>query len=73
MIEIRKRDGESMTSALFRFTKRVQQTGVLKESKKRRFRARPANRNRRRASAIRRESIKKEILRERKAGTYTRK
>jgi len=73
MIEIRKRGGESTTSAIFRFTKRVQQTGVLKEAKRRRFRARVANRNRRRVSALRRERMRKEYIAERKAGTIVKK
>lgn len=37
MIDIKKKDGESPNSMIFRFIKKVQQSGVLKEAKKRKF------------------------------------
>ena len=53
---------------LFRFSKKVKQSGVLKESKKRRFRARPVNRRKKRLSAKHREEKKAEIKKARKMG-----
>lgn len=49
---ITKREGESSTSLIYRFTKKVQQSGVLKEIRKRRFSARGANRTKRRYLAL---------------------
>lgn len=68
MIEIRKKEGESPASHLFRFTKKVQQSGVLKEAKKRKFRKRPANKRQRRLSALYKEVKAREIKKARKMG-----
>ncbi len=67
-IEVRKKEGESANALLFRFTKKIKRSGVLKESKKRRFRARPVNRRKRRLSAKHRDDRKKEMERLRKLG-----
>ena len=68
MAEVKKREGESTNSLIFRFIKRVKQTGVLFESKKRRFRSRPQNRLKRKLSALHREVRKKEMETARKMG-----
>jgi len=68
MIEIKKKEGESPTSHLYRFTKKVQQSGVLKESKKRKFLKRTINKRQRRLSALNREQKKQEFKRARKLG-----
>ena len=68
-IEVKKREGESASALLFRFTKKVQRSGVLKEAKKRRFRGRPQNRRRVKLSALYREQKKKEFLKAKKLGT----
>ncbi len=52
MVEVRRRKGESGGALMFRFTRRIQQSGVLKEAKKRRFYDRTPNRAARRRSAI---------------------
>lgn len=49
---IRKKEGESPNSMIFRFTKKVQQSGVLREVKSRRFTVRAKSKNKRRSSAI---------------------
>jgi ribosomal protein S21 len=67
-IEVRKKEGESASTMIYRFTKRIQHSGVLKEAKKRRFSRRPINRNKRRLSALHRETKKKEVERMRKLG-----
>ncbi len=68
MAEVKKREGESTTSLIYRFIKRVQQTGVLRESKKRRFHSRTQNRLKRKLSALHREVKKKEMEIARKLG-----
>ncbi len=68
MIETRKKEGESVSALFFRFSRRVKRSGVLKESKSRRFRKRPTSRVKRRISAIHRETKKQEIERMKKAG-----
>ncbi len=67
-IEVKKRENESPSALIYRFIKRVQQTGVLREAKKRRFHKRSQNRLKRRVSALHREEKKREIEHARKMG-----
>ncbi len=69
-INAKKRDGESVSSLVYRFTKRVQQSGVLKEARARRFNKRVANRHGRRVSALHRERKQAEIRQKRKLGVF---
>lgn len=68
MIEIKKKEGESSSSTLFRFTKRVRQSGVLAELRRRRFKSRTENRRKRRISAIYRTKKRTEMARLKKLG-----
>jgi ribosomal protein S21 len=68
MIDIKKKEGESSNSLLFRFSKKVRQSGVLAEVRKRRFRARAVNRRTRRLSAVFRTAKKAEMARMKKLG-----
>ena len=68
MVGVRKKEGESAGLLLFRFSRKIKQSGVLKEAKKRRFRARPVNRRKNRLSAIHRANKKTELERLRKLG-----
>ncbi len=68
MIEAKKRENESASSLLFRFSKRVRRSGVSLEVRKRRFRARPVTRRRRQLSAIYRSTKQKELSRAKKFG-----
>lgn len=68
MIEIRKKENENTASMLYRFSKKVQQSGVLKEAKKRRFRGRPQNLLKRKLKALYRSQKKKEVARAKKLG-----
>lgn len=65
MIEVKKRDNESTESLLRRFSKRVQQSGVLLRAKKRRFYEAPKNKRAQRDDALRRKGIReqRDILR----------
>jgi len=67
-IEVKRRKNESPTTLIYRFIKRVQQTGVLRESKKRRFQDRSPNRLKRKLSALHRDAKKKEFERLKKLG-----
>jgi len=52
MITVRKRKGEHFSALLYRFNKRVRQSGILLEAKKNRFFTRKENKNQRRKSAL---------------------
>ncbi len=67
-IEVRKKKGENVNSLIFRFNKRVKQSGVLKETKKRRFKSRDVNKNKKRSSALYRSKRQEEIARLKKYG-----
>lgn len=67
-MEIRKREGESVSSMIYRFTKKTQQSGILKEAKKRRFYERPKSRIKRKLSALHRVQKKAEYERAKKLG-----
>lgn len=60
MLEVKKKEHESVDSLLRRFHRKVQQSGLLIEAKKIRFYERPKNKRRRRDDAIRRTGIRKE-------------
>ena len=65
MVEVRRKDGESVESLLRRFTKRVQQSGVLLRAKRARFYEPDKTKREVREDALRRKSIRerKEYLR----------
>ncbi|MFH0853034.1 MAG: 30S ribosomal protein S21 [bacterium] len=65
MVEVKKKDGESLEGMLRRFTKKVQQSGVLIRAKKSRYYEPPKSKRAIKESAIRRRSIKdrNELLR----------
>jgi ribosomal protein S21 len=67
-VEIKKREGESVSSLIYRFTKKVQHSGVLREVKRRRFRARAVSRVKRKSSALHRVTKRAEIERSKKLG-----
>jgi ribosomal protein S21 len=68
MIEAHKKEGESSSSLLYRFSKKVKQSGVLREARKRRFRGRTVNRRKRRISAQYRAGKRQELDRLKKLG-----
>ncbi len=71
MVTVKKRENESSSALIYRFTKRAQQTGVIKEAKKRRFFKREVSRIKRRSSAIHRAGKRAEYVRAKKLGVYT--
>lgn len=60
MVEVRKRDNESTESLLRRFSRVVQQSGVLLQAKKVRFHTRKKGRRQAREEAIRRAHLQAE-------------
>lgn len=68
MVEVKKRDGESVEALLRRFTKRVQQSGVLIRAKKSRFYNAPKTKREQRAEAQRRSIIREQREHLRKLG-----
>jgi ribosomal protein S21 len=67
-IKAKQEEGESVGSLIYRFNRKVKQSGILREFRNRRFRIRPVNRNRRRASALRRVEKREQIEQARKLG-----
>lgn len=68
MIEIRKKEGETVGSFLFRFNKRIKHSGVLKEMRKRKNRRRVENDTKRHATALYRVEKQTAIQHERRYG-----
>ena len=58
MIELRKKDKETSTNLLRRFTKKVRQSGVLMKARKNMFRQRVKNKRKIKESALRRNKLK---------------
>ncbi len=69
-MEIKRREGESTSAFLYRFSKKVQQSGILREAKKRKNKRRPESKYKKRLSALHREQKKKEIEKAKKMGTF---
>jgi len=65
---VKKKEGESGNSLIYRFTKRIQQSGVLRESKKRRFTSRRPNATKIKESKLYRLGKTAEIERSRRLG-----
>lgn len=69
LMEIKRREGEHASAFLYRFSKKMQQSGILIEAKKRKRKNRSISKSKRRSSAIHREQKKKEVDKARKMGT----
>ncbi|PIR87712.1 MAG: hypothetical protein COU10_03210 [Candidatus Harrisonbacteria bacterium CG10_big_fil_rev_8_21_14_0_10_45_28] len=69
MISVKKRKGESANSLMYRFNKKMRQSGVVKESRSRRFTTRDLSKTKRRQSALHREEKKLDYLKKKKLGT----
>lgn len=68
-MELKRREGEAINAFLYRFSKKIQQSGILREVKKRKFKNRPTSKIKRRISALYRGQKKKEIEKMKKMGT----
>ena len=67
-VEVKKRGGESASTLLYRFSKKIRQSGVIKEFRKRKFHERTHGKRERRISALHREQKKAEVGRLKKLG-----
>ena len=68
MIEVKRKEGESPSALLARFSRRMKRSGVLKEANKRRFHDRPANKRKKRLSALHRNAKRVQYQKMRKLG-----
>ncbi len=59
-IEVRKKDRESTGSLLRRFSRRVQQSGVLLHARRARFFEKPKTKRQMKESALRRQELRKQ-------------
>lgn len=60
MVEVKKKESESLSSLLRRFNRKVQQSGILLEARKARFYDKPKSKRELKESAKRRVKIVKE-------------
>jgi ribosomal protein S21 len=67
-LEIKKREKETTLTLIRRFTKSIQQSGLLKLARKIRFRERPKSRQLKKREALRREMKRKEYEKLKKLG-----
>jgi ribosomal protein S21 len=68
VIEVKKQERENTQSLIRRFTRRVQQSGVLMRARKNRFHQRPKSHDAKKAAALRREELRKEYFKLKKMG-----
>ncbi|MFZ2299526.1 MAG: 30S ribosomal protein S21 [Candidatus Moraniibacteriota bacterium] len=70
MIQVRKKERETAESLIRRFSRRVQQSGVLRQVRKQRFHQPEQSRAKRREGALYKVKIRKEINRVKKLGKF---
>ncbi|MDP3771998.1 MAG: 30S ribosomal protein S21 [bacterium] len=68
MVEVRRREHETIGAMLRRFTRRVQQSGVLMQVRKKRFYKSAPTRRAIRAGALRRTEVTRERIKLQKLG-----
>jgi ribosomal protein S21 len=70
MIQVKRKERETAESLIRRFSRRVQQSGVLRRVRKLRFRQEEQSRGQRRDEALYKVKIRKEINRLKKLGKF---
>ncbi len=68
MVEVRRRDNESVGSLLRRFTRKIQRSKILLEARGQQYRGRPKSEYKKRREALRRIKWQQEMHRLRKLG-----
>lgn len=68
MLEVKRKEKETTGAFVRRFSRRVQESGVLLEARKTRYFSKPPTKRARKQSALRRLKISKEFLRLKKLG-----
>lgn len=67
-LEVKRKDKETVQSLLHRFTRNVQQSGILLRARKTRFKERRKSQQMKKRAALRREEIKKKYEKLKKLG-----
>ena len=70
MIEVKKKDRESSESLIRRFSRRVQQSGVLVQARRSRFRKEEKSKREMRQGAMYKAQVKKIVSRLKKMGKF---
>ncbi len=70
MVEVKKKDGESFESLHRRFSRKIQQSGVLIRARKTRFHTREKSRNLQKVAARRRSKVREEKEELKKLGKF---
>lgn len=70
MIEVKKKDRESSESLIRRFSRRVQQSGVLVQARRGRFRTEDKSRRELIAGALYKEKVRKVVNKLKKMGKF---
>lgn len=70
MIEVKKKDKETSESLIRRFSRRVQQSGVLVHARRSRFKADEKSKREKRGEALYKIKIRKEIDKLKKLGKF---
>ena len=70
MIEVKKKDRETTESLIRRFSRRIQQSGVLIQVRRSRFRKEEKSKTKKRQEALYKIKIRKEINRLKKMGKF---
>ncbi len=70
MIQVRKKDKENPESLIRRFSRRIQQSGVLKEARKTRFQMPKKTKRQKRKDALYKVKIRREIERLKKMDKF---
>lgn len=70
MIEVKKKDRESSESLIRRFSRRVQQSGVLVQARRIRFRTEEKSKREMRAGAMYKAKVKKVVNQLKKMGKF---
>lgn len=70
MIEVKKKDRETSESLIRRFSRRVQQSGVLVQARRARFKADKKTRREMRQGAMYKEKVKKVVNKLKKMGKF---
>ena len=68
VLEVKKKERESSQNLVRRFTKRVQQSGILRRARKTRFRHRKKSKNMEKKAALRRGKMRVEYEKLKKIG-----
>lgn len=70
MVEVQKKDRETSEGLIRRFSRQLQQSGVLPQARKLRFRSKKKTKRELRKEAMYKEKVRKEVDKLKKMGTF---